>query len=455
MRKGIILPIVIISLVFLALVVPLMVKLAMEDTTASVRSQKKSIAFNLAEAAVARGYWKIKSSTSIFSTIMSGASLSGYCFDTTYKDIDGGEYRISISSGPLSKEVTIIGEGRDLNNNETRAIKVIYRNSTIPGAIISGGMLTATGQSIVHWGPMMSMGDMTLSGSAANRYYPRKLSKGVVSPRDPTGDLNPPNTDNLEWWSNYDVPELPVFDFTTLRASAAATGTLNCKSGGGGGGCPGFCSWFPWLPACSGCGGGGGSDLECCWASSCTYSGAPCTNCSVNNFYKDSRKDKDYTWYWDNNSSWSGQNGVRGTVIVRGNLSIAGTDEYCSHCTVNVPQDAWQEYQKIDSGSINQYPGDTGYHSNAATYTLGSCGSSCEGGALGADLGIYGFAYIGGDFNRTGDADVYGALWIVGNVSGSGNTMVFYDEDLELPTLNVVLVKQSWREVTPSTQVWN
>ncbi len=452
MRRAFILPIVIISFLFLALVIPIMVKLAMRDTVAGVRNQKKSIAFALAEAAVERGFWKVKSSTSTFSSIMDGSVLSGYNFDTTYNDIDGGVYRVRITSGPLSKEITIVGEGRDSQSQETRAIKVIYRNTTIPGAIISGGMLTATGSSIVHWGPIMSMGDMTLTGSAASRYYPRKLSKGVVSPRDTNG-LNPPNTDNLEWWSDYDVPELPMFDFATLRASAAATGTLNCKdAGGGGGGCPWWCAWFPWLPACSGCGGGGG--IECCWISSCTYSGAPCTNCSITNFYNDSRKDKDYIWYWDNNASWSGKNGVRGTIIVRGNLSISGTDRYCSNCSLKVPQDAWQEYMKIDTSASNQYPGDTGYKSNASTYVLGSCGHSCEGSASGADLGVYGFVYIGGDFNRTGDSDIYGALWVVGNVSGSGNTMVFYDEDLELPTLNVILVKQSWQEVSASTQTW-
>ena len=33
--------------------------------------------------------------------------------------------------------------------------------------------------------------------------------------------------------------------------------------------------------------------------------------------------------------------------------------------------------------------------------------------------------------------------------------VVFYDNNLLLPMLNVVLVRQSWKEVPPGTQAWN
>jgi len=99
-RKGIILPVVVIAFVFLAITVPFLIKLVIADTRASVSVHKKSIAFNLAEAAVERGYWKVKSSTSIFKSVMDGYTLAGYNFDSTYSDISGGYYRIKISSGP-------------------------------------------------------------------------------------------------------------------------------------------------------------------------------------------------------------------------------------------------------------------------------------------------------------------------------------------------------------------
>jgi hypothetical protein len=423
------LPAVVLVFVFLMIIVPVMVKWVQNDTRISTKDQKSSSAFSLASAAVERGYWKVKSSTSTYSSLVLGNTLPGYRFDVTYTDVPGGSYRISVTSGPVADQVTIIGEGRDSNKSETRSIKAVYANTSIPGAIISGGMLSATGNSVVHWGPIMAMSNITVSGAALSTHYPRKLSKNVVKPLDPTNDINPPNTDGLEWWSDYDVPELPQFDFATMRSSAAATGTLNCQTNSG--------------------------SIRCCFASSCTYSGAACTSCSVQNLGNDPRINKNYTWYWDKDTNWSGQNGVRGTIIVRGNLGITGSDSYCPNCVLKVPSSAWQEYRKIDTAASNQYPADTGYQSNAATYVLGSCGSSCEGGATGADLGVYGFLYVGGNFDRSGDSDIYGALWVVGNVTGTGNATVFYDGSLKLPTLNVVLVRQSWQETGPNPAPWN
>ena len=572
-KKGFILPLVVLILAFLIIVVPIMVKWVQDDTRISVKDQKSSVAFNLAETSVDRGYWKIKGSTSAFEQAATGVAIAGYRFDATYRDIPGGTYRIYLASGPLADQVTITGEGRDSDSRETRAIQAVYTNTSVPGAIIAGGLLSATGSSVVHWGPVMAMGNITVSGSAANNGFPRKLSRQTVLPFDPTGDTNPPNTDSLEWWSNYNVPELPIFDFTTLRASAAATGTLNCDDvtiasetyttvynpcigsgctdpggncscantcqgtacGDSGWGCSctkgcygSGCTDSGWNCDCTGSGaskvclgsgctdpgancscdsnysctgsgcddedGGGancvcantctgsgcsdtGSNCDCiisvtthtvnisgmnCCSSTvfggpvtCSYGGIGCTNCSVNNIndYTDMR-DKDYTWYWDNNIDWAGKNGLRGTIIVRGNLGITGGDYYCSGCTLKIPPAAWREYQKIDTSASNQYPGDTGFRSNAAAYTMGTCGTTCEGGPLGKDLGVYGFLYVGGDFKRAGDSDVYGAMWVVGDVSGAGNTMLFYDANLKVPTLNVVLTKESWREIKASAVTW-
>jgi hypothetical protein len=52
-----------------------------------------------------------------------------------------------------------------------------------------------------------------------------------------------------------------------------------------------------------------------------------------------------------------------------------------------------------------------------------------------------------------------GAVWVVGNVNGSGGNAnsfcgVFFNDQLTLPTLNVVLIRQSWQEVTPSSASW-
>lgn len=418
---------VVMLMMVLLIIVPAMVAWVAQDNRASVKDRKTTTAFNIAEAGLDRAYWKLKSSTSTWADARAGVPLTGYAFDQAYADVPGGVYRVSITSGPLADQVTVISEGRDLQGKEKRALQAVFANMTIPGAIISGAGINSSGSSIAHWGPILAMQNIALSGTSALRYYPRKLSKQAVvgtagNPRDTNG-VTPPNTDNLEWWSNYEVPELPVFDFAALRSSAAATGTLNCAGN---------------------VTGNHVNQLVC---------GSSCVNCSVSNLYKDSRYDKGYVWYWDNNVSISGQSGTIGTVIVRGNMSTSGTDSY-NPPALRVPANAWQEYQKIDTGSSNQYPADAGLRSNAATYDIGSCGTACEGSASGGDLGIRGFAYVGGTISMTGDSDVYGAIWVQSGWSGGGNVMVFYDDSLVLPQLNVTLSRQSWQEVAPRPGAW-
>ncbi|HNW44972.1 MAG TPA: hypothetical protein PKI19_10740 [Elusimicrobiales bacterium] len=561
-RKGFLLVGVLFAFLFLMIIVPVMVRWIQDDTKMSVKDQKTSAAFGLAEAAVDRGYWKVKSSTSTFNIINNGGTIPGYNFDVSYTDISGGTYRIKVSSGPGDSQITVLGEGRDTGRNETRAIEAVYTNTSVPGAIVASGKITASESSVIHWGPIMSMADIEVTGGAITNGYPRKLSRQVVKPFDTTTD--PPNTDSLEWWSNYNVPELPVFDFETLRASAAYTHTLNCQdvtvnvytsntatvySPCVGSGCsdPGFncscaakhchgsgcsdpgsnCSCSGWgsSKVCTGsacpdpgancdctektCTGTGCADsgsncacttdtqvtvttttrveMQCCHDDgtlggpiTCDYGGTGCTNCAVTDLYSQTdgynqtvRRDMDYTWFWDNNAAWSGQNGLKGTVIVKGNLSIAGGDYYSPPGDIlPVPPGAWREYQKYDTATVGQYPGDLGYHSSALTYTMGtnasgSCSGSpslvskgelwrypCGSSGLGSDLGVYGFLYVGGNFTRTGDSDIYGSMWVEGTVTGSGNTMVFYNSNLKIATLNVVLVQDSWKEDKPSAQAW-
>ncbi len=426
-RRGQALAGVVMLMLVMLIIVPAMVSWVSQDSRAAVKDRKTTNAFNIAEAGLDRAYWKLKSSTSTWADARAGVSLAGYAFDQAYTDVAGGVYRISITSGPLADQVTVISEGRDLQGNEKRALQALYTNMTIPGAIISGAGINSSGSSIAHWGPILAMNNITLSGTSALRYYPRKLSKQAVvgtggNPRDTNG-ITPPNTDNLEWWSNYEVPELPIFDFAALRSSAAATNTLNC----------------------TGTITGTHVNHHTC--------GSSCVNCTIQNLYKDSLYNKGYVWYWDNNVSWSGQSGIVGTVIVRGNLSVSGGDSY-NPPSVRVPANAWQEYRKIDTGALKQYPGDTGLRSNAATYDIGSCGVTCEGSASGSDLGIRGFTYVGGAINLTGDSDIYGAIWVQSGWSGSGNAMVFYDDSLLLPQLNVTLSRQSWQEVPPRSGAW-
>jgi hypothetical protein len=524
-RKGFLLVSVMLIFLFLMIIVPVMVYWIQNDTKISMKNQKSTLAFNLAEAAVDRGYWEVKGSTATFAQISAGGTLAGYRFDTTYSDISGGTYRINVTSGPNINEVTILGEGRDSLKKETRAIKAVYLNSSVAGPIITAGKITLTAESVVHWGPIMAGGDITVPSGAV--HFPRKLSRQTVKPLDPTGDTNPPNTDNKEWWSDYNVPDLPVFDFSTMRASAAATGTLDCQDVTSTTYTTSISTTYTPSPltctyshntynnSCSSqgtfsrgyffCSGSGScvptyttyittsthyGGMQCCHSSSyggpvtCDYGdgATPCTDCTVCDFPGEqyslnntALEYKDYTWFWDNNftvnknianNCSNNQISVKGTVVVLGNMSTSSTtaDNYPTAGggpVLKVPPQAWREYQYLDTTSKNEYPADTiSISSNAANYTLGSCGTLCETGGIsstlgtGGDLGIYGFVYVKGNLALAGDCDIYGAVWVDGNLSGMDNAIIFYNSNLKVPTLNVVLGQETWQETSPNNAAW-
>ncbi|OGR81853.1 MAG: hypothetical protein A3J74_09260 [Elusimicrobia bacterium RIFCSPHIGHO2_02_FULL_57_9] len=459
-ERGQVLAGVIVVLVLLLIIVPAMVTWVQQDSRQAVKDQKTTVAFNLAEAGIDRGMWKLKSATSTWVAARDGIVITGYNFDSTYDDVPGGTYRIRFSTGPASDQVTITAEGRDSQAKETRAIQVVYENQSLPGPILASGSLTYSGAFETHWGPVLAQNNIVVSGNAETEHFPRKYSKQVVSggaganARDTNG-LNPPNTDNMEWWSDYPVPDLPQLDFVTLRASATANGTLNYYNG---------------------------------TISSHTYTGYPAGThyCRIagtsanhpaphNQHFADSNhhpKSKDnLIWYWDGDlyltggSNLSGHSiGIKGTLIVRGNFTIETEDNYGP--VVTVPQNAWEEYARIgvssyDTATLNQYPADDGYQRVRAIFDLGN--ESWTGGPPSAftDVGLSGFVYVGGNLTIVANAmsDYHGVIWVVGNIVNNNvgeRSLVFYDGTLgkDLPVLNVILTRESWKEVAPSTAAW-
>jgi Tfp pilus assembly protein PilX len=467
-RNAFILPGVILVFLLLMIIVPVMVKWVQNDTKLSVKDQRASIAFNLAEAALDRGYWKVKSSTTNIESAMNGVPIPGYNFDAIYKDVTGGTYRISISS-IATKTIVIVGEGRDNSTNETRAVSAVFKNQTIYSPLLTGGSMTWKKGLAVFWGSVMSQGDMTLDNVLSTVYYPRKYSKGVVigsaaNPRDING-LNPPNTDGVEWWSDYQyIPELPILDFAVLRASAALTNTLNVY------GCENSANY---TDPTTGAVLAGKAPWDS--RSSCT-GGNPHTEHFGNpwNHPKSPRyqPNKDYVWYYDGNLRLTGRRnggaavgestGLRGMLIVRGNLIVDSPGEYSY--TGPVPASAWEDHKKLtkttnDSAATGEYPGDIGLNKSTGTFHFGT--DTWAGGYV-TTVGMRGFTYVGGNMtitNPDGYMDFNGAVWVQGDVVATGASAnaycgIFYDDTLNVPSLNVVLIRQSWQEITPSRQVW-
>ncbi len=501
-NRGQVLVGVIIVMLALIIIIPAVVEWTQQEARVSVKDQKSTVAFNLAEAAVSRGYWEAKSSTGTFAQIQAGIPLAGYNFDATYADVSGGTYRISLSSAANSS-VEILGEGRDNSTNEVREIEAVYQNRTIYSPLLTQGDVNYSKGLCLYWGPIMSQGNITLDATTAQWYFPRKFARGDVVgtaayPRDTTWPL-PPNTDGVEWWANYQqVPELPILDFATLRAEAAASNTLNVY------GC--VKSSYGYRDPAT---GNQVSSGKATWEKNSTSNEncspsanvPPNVNASINSsvtyWFGDSYEHpkgvggqgngvsiSSYVWYWDGNlvltgrnSNWYGlgnptpyDTGLYGTVIVMGNLTIESGGDYAY--TGEVPADAWQEHERLlkntyDTAASLEYPADAGYHKTSSTWKFGTQTFSQPGQGSGwyNTVGIRGFVYVGGNLYIKSFMDFNGAIWVKGSVnatcpSGSNNCTtafcgVFYNDQLSVPSLNVVLVQTSWQEVQPNMQTWN
>ena len=318
----------------------------------------------------------------------------------------------------------------------------------------------------MFWGPVISQGNITLvDDGVAVWYFPRKFASGTVigtaaNPRDTNG-LAAPNTDNVEWWSDYaGIPDVPLLDFAALRASAAATGTLNvygCRSTQGGAGTNN--SATKW-------------DIR----GSCLSSGAHATHFGNPLSHPKSAQNTPnatYVWYWDGDVTLSGTGttgqscGLRGPIIVRGSLTIDTPGEYSY--SGHVPTNAWQEHSKLtktvsDTSAAGEYPADIGLHKSETTFGFGTehfgMPPPMTPGSYSTTVGIRGFTYVGGNLTILQYMDFNGAIWVNGTVSASGGSAttscgVFYDDTLDLPALNVILIRESWNEIIPSTTVWN
>jgi hypothetical protein len=493
---------VILLMMILLIMVPALVQWTQVESKASVGDAKNTIAFNLASAAVERGYWKIKSSTNTCAEALAGTPIAGYSNEVTYSDVSGGTYRIYFASGPSSKEVTVTGEGRDNSTGKVRAITAVYQNNTLFSPLMAQGNIQMNCSMVPYWGPILSKGDIVLNDDVEGSFYwPQKYAQGVVwcnntgtgtcndtiagHARDMNG-LTPPNTDNTEWWSDYPyVPEVPLLDFATFKTSATNSGTLNvygCANTGA--------TWDKRL------GHGGCLNVLTPHA---THFGNSWNHPKSPQFgIVGGVSTNSYTWYWDGDLTFSGGGngpggvypagngtGIEGNIIVRGNLTIDSPGDY--QPVETVPVNAWMQQERInktvnDSSTSGEYPADIGLHASNTTmktgwgWTGGTYGSGSptptgdlfyypsnpvgSQGSSASTPGIKGFVYVGGNLNLNNSLDINGVVWVVGTVtSQSGcsndNVSIMYDDSLVVPTLNVILTRESWNEVAPSSGAWH
>ena len=104
------------TLMFLLIMVPVIERFVQNEGKWSMKSRKTALAFNLAEAGIDRAYWKLIENTDNWNIISGGDDLAGYADDVVYEDIDGGSYRINMSSGDNPREIIVVGTGKDFSS---------------------------------------------------------------------------------------------------------------------------------------------------------------------------------------------------------------------------------------------------------------------------------------------------------------------------------------------------
>ncbi|MFH1823858.1 MAG: hypothetical protein ABH873_01355 [Candidatus Firestonebacteria bacterium] len=398
--KGNVIMTVVLLMAIFAILIPFIVIYVRNEVNWTTKEKRQTIAFHLAEAGLDRGHWKLIENSANWTTIIGGGTIAGYANDVVYSDINGGYYKINIERVSAT-EVSITATAKDTAGKEFRAIKAVYYKGSIVSPI-QVPSYSATGNFTVWWGPIYSLGSLTISG-ASDRPYPRKMARGKIDPRDT--DPNSPNIDsnpNPEWWSynSYPVPDPPVPDLAWYKAQSIAQGTYY----------PAFQSFSGNDPV---------SRIRWCEAGG--------EIAAVNSFLK-------------------------GYIFSMGNFSI--TKKGYSNLTVTPPANAWKEYAKVAPGNVagdtaaqDEYPGDGGYQT-VKSYIIGSG----VAGGPNKNPSFSGFLYVAGTFSGGANACIYGAIVVAsGGGFGGGGADLFYDDTLTVQfSSGTGGTNTSWQEITPT-----
>lgn len=474
--KAQVIVIMLIIAMIIGIVIPGLVYLTRHEAKWTVKEVKSTRAFHLAEAGVDRGIFKMNESSDLWNQVKI-SPITGYANDTIYTDVEGGYYKINITTGDSDSERKIVASAKDTAGKEYRKIEVVLSKSQV-NSPLQAAAITNTGSSTVWWGPMMSLGNMNLTGSA-NQLYPRKMARLAItaSGNYPTRDNDgQASTDDLEWWSyNHEdnpVPDPPEINFSSLSATAQT----------------GFTYTDP-------------NNDNAIQADIAGNQSAPIKNVYVKFVTKKQlnlnnlKDNQNRIWYFDDQNSgddisisFAGSKHFRGTLIVMGDATISGsgdsTDSYGKY-TTTPPATAWKEYLKntpsnddgdggagaTDDGNYtnhlnadteeatrHEYPGDAGLKQvtspgdgicNGYNFVNGCIAHNKKGGASGNPVSFKGFVYVHKDCSLTGSNVIHGALLINGNATDTGSTEIFFDDTVSVPASSSDFTRKSWKELPP------
>lgn len=206
-------------LILVVVVLPLIIQLLQNESKQAVQRQRSTVAFQLAEAAVAKGVSKITETRKNYMDAIAGIPLSDYNDDREYTDVPGGKYKVKITSGSAPGTLCIVGKGMDDSSREVRVIAAEYSGNDpdAPAIIFNQGQFGGGGDEIIgEWGSVKSYNNLEY---LKEYVFPRLYSAGSIEDRD--GDPTSPNTDNVHYWAyQTDMGSPPVADLAYYKQKA-------------------------------------------------------------------------------------------------------------------------------------------------------------------------------------------------------------------------------------------
>lgn len=420
-KKGQVVIVVIAILVLLMIVVPAVVRTVMSESRWTVREKRVSQAEYLAEAGIERGLWLMQSDEGYWDLLLSSA-IPGYSFDAVYRDVPStgavvGAYAIRLSTGSMfgtpvaaGTQRVITAVGRDESSAEVATIELLIQTPGVVRAPLIAQTVSVVGTGEVHWGPILSLSSLTLSGAAIER-FPRKFARGQIAAGPNNTDLDPaqPNydTDNpnphTEFWSFNEppgVPDPPTVDLPFYKYLA------QCSSCAVAAGFPGGGYYYP---------------------ANIVVSNAKDTQLTVR--------------YAEGTLKFTGCVATMGVTISHGHLNFNGGACNVAQApvgrypqTVNIPDSAWLEYRKIDTAAGGQYPGDLGGPGSGGlspTYTFGA-GSNTNSQAT-LTMSHFGLVYAVSTWGGAGGTVIVGAVMAPSDTgAGAGGVRIYYQDDLNI-----------------------
>lgn len=216
---------------------PVLIQLLQTESKQSVHHQKSTVAFQLAEAALAKGVMKLGESRKNWTDAVAGVPILGYQDDREFSDVAGGSYKVILSPGSIPGTVLVVGKGKDRSSQEVRVLEAEYSgvDPDAPALIEDKGHSYVNPGMLAHWGSVKSYGN---SGYYIEYGYPRLYSVGDIRGRDT--NPAPPNTDSAHYWAyktdmgSPPVPDLAYYKQKALNSvvpSSSTTGEIRHPNG--------------------------------------------------------------------------------------------------------------------------------------------------------------------------------------------------------------------------------